>query len=227
MRAVIFANGQLGEAQGVQAELRPDDWIIAADGGAHHCLTLGLRPAVIIGDMDSLDDASLVRLAQDGTELLRHPIDKDATDLELALRHAVERRPDEIVVFGALGDRWDQSIANALLVALPEFDGMPIRLRHDRQVLFLIPPGPPVDLPGRPGDTVSLIPLAGGAAGITTRGLAFPLQGGGLDFASTRGISNRIRRLPASVRLEKGLLLCIVENGGRPAAGEVKGAEDA
>ena len=84
MRAVIFANGDLNDPQSVLHHLRPEDLLIAADGGLHHCHTLGLTPQVLIGDFDSLTEGDLASLEAKGTRLLRYPPAKDYTDLELA-----------------------------------------------------------------------------------------------------------------------------------------------
>ncbi len=84
MRAVIFANGSLN----LPVALSPGDFIIAADGGAQHCLALGLIPAVVIGDLDSLTPADLEALEAQGAEIVQFPARKDFTDLELALKHA-------------------------------------------------------------------------------------------------------------------------------------------
>ena len=54
-RAVIFANGELKFSPEQCHEIRKDDFIIAADGGALHCRKLGIKPNVVIGDFDSLN----------------------------------------------------------------------------------------------------------------------------------------------------------------------------
>ena len=101
--------------------LRPaaGDLVIAADGGANWCAAWGWQPDLVIGDMDSLDEAVAVRLQADGVAFVRHPVEKDETDLELALRAAVERGADEIVVAAALGGRIDHTLGNLALLALP------------------------------------------------------------------------------------------------------------
>jgi thiamine pyrophosphokinase len=65
-------------------------------------------------------------------------------------------------------------------------------------------------LDGKPGDTVSLIPLGGDTEGITTQWLEYPLEDETLYFGSTRGISNVLLDENATVFIKKGLLLCII-----------------
>jgi thiamine pyrophosphokinase len=62
---------------------------------------------------------------------------------------------------------------------------------------------------GEVGDLVSLIPLSETVSGVRTQGLRFPLHGETLARHETRGLSNRIRSLPAEVQIQRGLLLVV------------------
>ena len=105
---VVFSGGPSpgeGVAEVLAAALgpgsAPPDRVIAADGGLGACLAAGLEPDVVVGDMDSVASADLSRAEVAGVRIERHPRDKDAVDLELALdaalRHAfaglAEARP--------------------------------------------------------------------------------------------------------------------------------------
>lgn len=210
MRAVIFANGTMNNPWQTLAVLQPGDTLIAADGGARHCRTLGLTPAVVIGDFDSLSADELAQLEQDGAQVRRYPVRKDFTDLELALQHAVSLGADEILVLAALGARWDQTLANLLLPAAPGLERVCIRLLDGPQEIALLRVGEVHTLCGQAGDIVSLVPLGGHATGITTTGLEYPLTDGTLFFGATRGISNVMLGEQATVRFESGLLLCTI-----------------
>lgn len=206
MRAVVFANGVLNK----MIVLHPEDLLIAADGGARHCLDQGLTPAAVIGDMDSLSEADVSTLKAAGAEVIHYPIHKDFTDLELALYYARDRGADEILVLGALGRRWDQTLANLLLPATAALESVRISLVDGPQQIFLVRPEEPRQVSGRPGDTVSLVPLGGDAHGISTQGLEYPLDQGSLVFGSTRGISNVLQGEAARVSLKEGVLMCVV-----------------
>lgn len=208
MRAVIFSNGDGRHLEEDRSRIQPDDWIIAADGGAKHCLALGITPQVLIGDMDSLEDADLEALRQRGVTLIQHPTQKDETDLELALRLAVGRT-QEILVLAGLGARWDQSLANILIGAQPEFAGASIRLISGPQEVRLLHPGSDLRIEGAAGDLVSLIPLCADASGVTTRNLSYPLDGEALRFGATRGVSNEMTADAATVSLSAGILAVV------------------
>lgn len=204
MRAVIFANGRLNRP----INLYPDDYIIAADGGAQHCLALGVTPRTVIGDLDSISETELAMLKAAGVSVIEHPARKDYTDLELALQYAQELKADQIVIFAALGARWDQTLANVLLPVAQ--NGAPISILDGAQEIHYLRGASTLELRGQPGDTVSLIPIGGPAQGIATQQLEYPLHGETLHFGSTRGVSNVMVSQQASVTLEDGLLVCIV-----------------
>ena len=203
MRAVIFANGALNHHPNLAAE----DLVIAADGGGRHCLALGVQPAIVIGDLDSLNPDEQALLRAGGAEIRRYPERKDFTDLELALLAAREAGAGEILILGALGLRWDQTLANLLLAASQP--GVRVRLEDGSQEFHFIKAGEPLELAGQPGDVVSLVPLAGPAAEITTGELEYPLKDECLEFGSSRGVSNRMLGERATITIGSGLLACV------------------
>lgn len=210
LRAIIFANGELKYPESARLALQPGDLIIAADGGARLCRQLNLIPSILIGDFDSLDESELAYYQNSGTEIIRHPERKNFTDLELALRHVRSLGIKETLVFGALGKRWDQTLANLLLPAAGDLAGMTIRLADGPQEVMLLRGPGQLILHGQPGDAVSLIPLGGDAYGVSTDQLEYALFGETLFFGATRGLSNVLLAEIAEVRLKEGLLLCVV-----------------
>ena len=210
MRAVIFANGELNNPQQTNQWISAEDLLIAADGGSRHCLALGLTPKVIIGDFDSLETELLEKFKSLGSQVIRHPARKDFTDLELALRYACEQGVEDILVLGALGARWDQTLANLLLPTHPDLASAKIRLIDGRQEIRLIRPGERLQVHGNPGDTVSLIPLNEHVNGVRTQGLEYPLIDEALYFGATRGVSNALLDDKAEIFIQAGLLLCIM-----------------
>ncbi len=188
------------------------DMVIAADGGAAALLHAGLQPAQVLGDLDSLDQAQLDALNNLGVVVHRFPRAKDETDLELALLHAAAAGADRIDVLGALGGRWDHTLANVAMLAMPELRGRHVCLRDERQRLFLVRDQAVLD--GRHGDTLSLLPLTPEVRGITTRGLLYALEDATLYFERARGVSNVLLDPPGAVTLRDGLLLVVHHDDG-------------
>ncbi len=209
MRVLIFANGDPTPSDLLQRWRQPEAITIAADGGAHHALAIGLTPDTVIGDLDSLPDATLIDLERRGVRFIIHPLRKDETDLELAIQYALECGATEIIVFSALGGRWDQSLANILLLTLPALRDVPARIVDRRQTLRVVTGDQPAYIEGQAGDTLSLIALGGDALGVTIEGCEYPLVDGRLPFGKTLGISNVLTGPTARVKVKEGIVLVI------------------
>ena len=208
MRVIIFVNGPFHDPEIARQLIQPDDYIIAVNGGTRHALRIDVLPHVIIGDLDSLPSDAADRLEHENVQFLAFPAQKDETDLELALGHALEQRCTSIVLLAALGGRVDQSFANVFLLTLPELQGIDVRIIDGNQIAFLI--RDEAIISGKAGDTVSILPIAGDAIGVTNSGLEWPLHDAILPSGTTRGISNVLLGEQASIRVEKGVLLCVV-----------------
>ncbi len=212
-RAIIFANGRMEKTPEILPIIQTSDFVIAADGGTHNCEALGIKPDLIIGDLDSIEPDDVTSYRETGVEVIRYPTHKDESDLELSLEYTFAHGYTEIIIIGGLGERWDMTMINILLMAHPKYSGLNIRLLDGTQELFLIKSGMPVDLPGKPGDTLSLIPLAGDACGISTHGLEYPLNNETLQFGASRGVSNVFTAASAQINFSQGLILCIINRG--------------
>lgn len=210
MRAVIFVNGVIRNYALVARRLRADDRLIAADGGARHCEALGVRPAAVVGDMDSIPAALLAAYEAEGVVVERHSPRKDQTDLELAVDWAVEDGATEILLLGAVGGRLDQTLANLLLPTRQNWS-VPILVADEQQVLSVLRGGQRVDLRGQPGSTVSVIPISERVTGIHYTGLEYPLVDATLERGATQGVSNRMAGDRATIAIADGLLLVAQE----------------
>lgn len=201
-RIIIFANGELPIIEKARALIKADDYIICADGGTRHALALGLKPNLIVGDLDSVTD---VELRKADAKVMQYPRDKNETDLELALNHALERKPTSLLIIAALGNRLDQTLGNISLLSDPRIATLDIRLDDGIEEVFFCRNQSKVR--GRSGDIVSLIPWNGAVKGINTNGLRWPLNNETLYPDKTRGVSNEMLDAFAEINIESGLLL--------------------
>lgn len=206
-RAVIFANGEIKDLNSLRSILREDDLFIAVDGGLHHLMALGYRPSVLIGDFDSVLPDEIETIKNQGGQILRFPFDKNETDLQLAIEHALELGCKNIIIAGALGGRTDQTLGNIFLLSDPNLESVSIRLDDGREEVFLI--RSTVEIAGSPGDIVSLLPIKGPVFDVRTENLKYPLINEILFPEKTRGISNVMLTDQARVSISRGLLICI------------------
>ena len=124
-KIIIFANGNKPKNVKLASS---DEIILAADGGARHCRDLDITPDFIIGDFDSLPIEDINYFKNRGVKFIRHPSEKDETDLELALNHAFKIGASDIDLYGLFGGRWEMSFANLLLLASPKYSKFKFRI---------------------------------------------------------------------------------------------------
>ena len=204
-RIIIFANGELPDLEKARALLCDDDFIIAADGGTRHAFMLGLVPNVIVGDLDSLP--SNFEPSTFNGEIVLYPKDKNETDLELAIQHALTLNSKEIIILAALGGRLDQTLGNIALISNLQPSICNLQLNDGIEEIFFCRDS--CEINGTPNDLVSLIPWQGEVIGIVTSGLKWPLQNETLYPHKTRGISNEMIGETAAVQIKSGLLLIV------------------
>lgn len=197
--ASLGASGEESVADGAM--------VIAADTGVGLALDLGLTVDLAVGDMDSVGADALARATASGAKVERHPADKDATDLELALDAAMRHEPDRVVVVGGHGGRLDHFLANALLLGSRSYARTELMALMGRARVTVVRER--ARLTGEPGDIVSLVPLHGAAEGVTTDGLLYPLDGEALTAGSTHGVSNELVHAEAHVAVADGVLLAV------------------
>lgn len=214
MKVIVVASGEPAASDG--RELDGADLLIGADGGARWLVEeAGRAPDLVVGDLDSASPELVARLEAAGTRIERHPVEKAASDAELAVEAALAAGADEVVVLGAFGGRrLDHGLANVLLLADPQLAGRGVRLVHGGTRVRVLHAGERAGLDGQPGDLVTLLPVGGGVEGVVTDGLRYPLDGEPLRIGRSRGLSNVVERAPASVAVGRGTLLVVESREG-------------
>jgi thiamine pyrophosphokinase len=200
---LIFAGGDLPDTD-LANEIPTADLVVAADSGFDVALHLGFRVDVLVGDMDSISQVPI----PEEVRVERHPTDKDQTDLDLALEFAVREGPSRVVVVAGTGGRFDHELSTSGLLCserwavIDEIDWLSSRgwahVVRDRRMVH-----------GDVGSTVSLIPIGGPAAGVTTVGMKWELTEALLEPGSTWGVSNLMRAPVADIKVESGCLLVV------------------
>jgi thiamine pyrophosphokinase len=206
MEALVFAGGDPLDRRWVDT-LPRDAHVVAADSGLEQVHAHGLTAHLLVGDMDSVRRETRDLAVQRGTVVERHPADKDATDLELALAAATAAGATRMLVVGAGGGRLDHFLANVLLLAAPAWAGIDVHALIGPAHVAVVRDR--ITLRGAVGSTVSLLPAGGPALGITTTGLRWPLRDEALAPGTTRGVSNEMTDPTATVALRDGVLVAV------------------
>ncbi|MDR3288515.1 MAG: thiamine diphosphokinase [Peptococcaceae bacterium] len=215
MKIAVLANGGWNPCWG-KKELAAVDYLICADGGANAALAVQRLPDVLIGDLDSVSRETLSLCRQNQVEIIQYPSEKDETDLELALQWAEQKirkaaLPDqrwEILLYGALGGRTDHLLGNLSLVLASARRGVYVRLKDPGQELWVVQGGDRLEIEGKPGQLISLLPC-GEPACVSTEGLVYALHHEELLPERVRGISNIMAAEKCVIEVHRGRVWAI------------------
>lgn len=176
------------------------DQVIAVDAGFAHLEAIGVVPDMAVGDFDSLGYVPKCK------RVSRYPVEKDASDMELAMEKACAWGFDELVIYGALGGRLDHTIANLQLFASFSERGVYVLGVGDTYAVRLLT-GPDVyELPVLDAGTVSVFAANDVARGVIERGMKYSLDDEPLTNRTSLGLSNELMGNPATVAVEAGTL---------------------
>jgi thiamine pyrophosphokinase len=188
----------------------PDATVIAADSGLDHAVAAGLRPTILIGDLDSISAHGKMWAYAHELEIDQHPVDKGATDTELALVRAAETEATHLLVFGAVGERFDHALGTLAALGNPVLARFEtIRFALDDITVHLMHPGRSVTVDLPQNTPFSLLALHGTCRGVEVTGARWPLNDATLEPSSTRGISNETTGL-LLVAVVDGILTMVV-----------------
>lgn len=203
---LIVANGDWTDDSRLRSASAGASYTIATDGAWAKAQQFGLHVDTVIGDLDSLTLDEAAR-AEATTEVLSYPTEKDWTDLELAIDLALTVSPKHIVIYGALGDRLDHSLAAVFLLEKVAARGVPIELIAGSETARFVADGLVLS-EVQAGDRVSLLPISDKAT-VSTAGLRYALAHEVLVRPASRGVSNVVESVPVRITVHAGRLLVI------------------
>lgn len=209
--AVVLLGGNGADVRSLGV-LPTNTLVVAADSGTDIARRLGLDVHAVVGDMDSIEPTALAALAALGTEIVRHPEDKNESDAELALRYAIELGARRILLVGGGGGRLDHQLALFAVMFIDDLRGLHVEARLAGSRAYAVRDGGAVTLQCNPGDVIGLLPFGGDTHGITTNGLQWSLSNESLHVAATRGISNRAISDEVTIAVANGRLIVTVDS---------------
>ncbi|MFT8317176.1 MAG: thiamine diphosphokinase [Sporolactobacillus sp.] len=207
MRIAIVAGGPEHLIPDLSDPLYRDCQWASADRGTFVLLKQGIKPVIAFGDFDSVSATEYAAIQKESVHCVTYPREKDKTDLELAVDWALEKNPEELIIFGATGGRADHGLASVYLLLKASGTKTKMRLLDRKNSIRLLNPGI-YQLERDPlYHYLSFLALSDRVTGITLRGVKYPLTDAKLVIGSSLCISNEAERDSFSVSLKTGLLL--------------------
>lgn len=186
-------------------------FVICADGGYEKAVSAGIKPDIIIGDLDSYSGDEL----PEDIPLKKLPVEKDVTDTDSCLEYAIDQGFVSIFIIGGLGGRCDHSIANIQnIVRYSQFSEKlgcaPKIIMADKYNYLLALTDDSVQLPRLDGYKVSLLSFTEKCEGVTVTGVHYPLEDYTLTNTFPLGVSNEFEDDVMTLEVRKGTLLVIM-----------------
>lgn len=191
-----------------QFEQEVSMWI-GADRGALSLIEQDINPDIAIGDFDSIETQEKTKIQSKAGLFLEYQVEKDETDLELALLQAMDQKPDRILLFGVTGGRLDHELANLQLLYLlkqKEIEGVVIDNNNEVKLAF---PGFHVVEKIKEFPYVSFLPMSMQVNGITLERFHYPLHNASIQWGSTLCISNKIDGKQGFLEFTNGILYIV------------------
>ncbi len=209
MKNICYIVGA-GDARGAVIAPGQGSLIIAADGGFKTLASQSVKADMIIGDFDSIGTVPREKC------VVRHPVEKDDTDMLLAVREGLKRGYKVFSLIGGTGGRLDHTIANIQTLSFIAEHGAIGFLWGDGVVITAVKDGTIHFSSGKRG-IVSVFCMGDRAEGVNLRGLKYQLTDAILTYSVPLGVSNQFTGAGSSVEVGRGTLAVLwYEDGFDP-----------
>ena len=203
MKAPVCYIVGAGEDRGLPICPRQSDLLIAADGGYRTVKKAGLKPDLVVGDLDSLC------AEPEGELLIRLPKVKDVTDTWAAVEEGIRRGFRKFELYGCTGGRFDHTFANLQTLTMLAQKGMEGRIHDGSQVMTAVTGPATMRFGAERSGYLSVFSLTDSCEGVTLKGLKYELEGANLINSFPLGVSNEFLGKEAEVSLQKGTALLV------------------
>lgn len=189
-----------GENYGLDFKPGREDYVIAADAGLHYLEERGVLADLIVGDFDTL------HYVPDGANVLKLPVEKDDTDMFMAVKEGIRAGYAVFHIYCGTGGRVDHTIANLQMLAYLAENEMQGYLFHKDCVLTMIKDRELVFEAAAAG-YVSVFSHSEKSTGVYLRNLKYELHDATLTSSFPLGVSNEFIGKESRISVESGTLL--------------------
>jgi thiamine pyrophosphokinase len=201
---LILAGGKEVSKDTLMNYVEEAELIIGVDKGAETALKYNVKLDLIIGDFDSINENLL---SSKSIEKIKYPVDKDKTDLELALDYISKKNYDNILVLNALGNRIDHTLGNIFL--LERYNFRDIKIIDDTSEILILDEKDLV-LRNKKGYLLSIIPISRKIEIEKIEGAKYPLRNSVVKRSSTLCISNLIKKEICCISIKTGKAFIVI-----------------
>jgi len=202
---LLVGNGAKNPPQFLRDLAKSVDFVIGIDAGAETLLESGVKVDLAIGDFDSLKNKDLLKKINH----LEYPKEKDYSDTEIAVTHAISLGYDEIILTNMLGGRTDHLLFNISILYRIFKEGKFTKILENKEEIYIFDKS--IEVQTDINDIVSIFPLFGKVVFEESKGLYYPLKGKSVELGETLTLSNTVVSNPVYVELKEGVAILILK----------------
>ncbi len=202
---ILIASGGRKPSEKFFSEVAQNRKILAVDKGIEICHATKILPEILIGDFDSAEKNSFDWAIENKIPVERHPVDKDFTDLQLALNFAEKNyKKNSAVIVGTFGGRFDHLFSAIFSCANSD---LKIFMADDREIIFFLKgeETAEVNFFHKPL-AISLLPVSEICEGVTIDNVRWKLSDAKLFQKIPNAVSNRLEGEKIKISVRKGTL---------------------
>ncbi|MGC9100523.1 MAG: thiamine diphosphokinase [Caldisericum sp.] len=204
-RCLLVGNGMKNPPQFLRDLAKSVDFIVGIDAGAETLLESGVKVDLAIGDFDSLKNKELLKRINH----LEYPKEKDYSDTEIAVTHALSLGYDEIILTNMLGGRTDHLLFNLSILYRIFKEGKSGKFLENKEEIYIFDKS--IEIKTDINDIVSIFPLLGKILFKDSKGLYYPLKGKSVELGETLTLSNYALSNSIYVEIENGVAILILK----------------
>lgn len=205
----IMASGPVDHVPDLGMYQQEVDTWIAADRGALTLIEKSIFVTYALGDFDSVTAEQRKVVQENAANFEAFPVEKDKTDLEIAIQKALKLRPEKVYLFGVTGGRFDHTFINTQLLDTILEAGVRGIIIDQWNQMELTNPGAHVISENKHYPYISFVPLTKEVTGISLKGFYYPLKNAAISWGSTLCISNKLIGEEGVLDYKTGMLLAI------------------
>ena len=188
--------------------------IVAVDKGLEYVTSLGIEVDYVVGDFDTVNKDIITNYKESNdisnrATIIEFQPEKDLTDTHIAVKLAIDKGADSIVIFGATGGRIDHLLANIALLSIALDNGIKAEIIDNNNKIYLIDKGIKLVRDRLFGRYVSLLAYYYDVKGLTLKGFKYPLSNHRLLKDDSLGISNEVVEDIAYIEVGEGRLIVV------------------
>ncbi|MEF3244826.1 MAG: thiamine diphosphokinase [Caldisericaceae bacterium] len=201
---LLVANGTRNPPQFLRELSKKVNFVIGIDAGAEYLLESGVKVNLAIGDFDSIKNKNLLK----NIDYLEYPKEKDYSDTEIAINHAVEKGFNELIFTNMLGGRTDHILFNLSLLYKVFGLGKTAKILENKEEIYIFDKH--IEIETEINDIISVFPMLPPLKFTESKGLYYKLKDKTVTLGETLTLSNFANENRVSISLSSGVAILIV-----------------